>query len=106
MSCTSTYLSTVAETKCPLYIATNSLNPVADPSFSIYLQTFPCIFFLSDSTSRLTPLDELINPYDQVPLKEFLILVLDTMVLLRLLSRMEALLGIYEGRAVKAVLGI
>ncbi|KAG1720132.1 hypothetical protein EDB19DRAFT_1778789 [Suillus lakei] len=57
----------------PLYIATDSPNPTADPLFSIYTKTFPCIFFLSDFTSRLTPLDALINPYDQVPLKEFLI---------------------------------
>ncbi|KAG2071003.1 hypothetical protein BDR04DRAFT_1128270 [Suillus decipiens] len=67
----------------PLYIATDSPNPAADPLFSIYLQTFPCIFFLSDFTSRLTPLDGLINPYDQVPLKGFLIPVLDAMVLAR-----------------------
>ncbi|KAG1817710.1 uncharacterized protein BJ212DRAFT_1270011 [Suillus subaureus] len=67
----------------PLYIATDSPNPVADPLFSIYLQTFPCIFFLSDFPSRLTPLDALINPYDQVPLKGFLIPVLDAMVLAR-----------------------
>ncbi|KAG2359050.1 hypothetical protein BDR07DRAFT_1378976 [Suillus spraguei] len=51
--------------------------------FSIYLQTFLCIFFLSDFTSRLTPLDALIDLYDQVPLKGFLIPVLDVMVLAR-----------------------
>ncbi|KAG1730185.1 hypothetical protein EDB19DRAFT_1741152 [Suillus lakei] len=67
----------------PLYIATDSPNPTADPLFSIYMKTFPCIFFLSDFTSRLTPLDVLINPYDQVPLKGFLIPVLDAMVLAR-----------------------
>ncbi|KAG2743773.1 hypothetical protein P692DRAFT_20865946 [Suillus brevipes Sb2] len=67
----------------PLYIATDSPNPAADPLFLIYLQTFPCIFFLSDFTSRLTSLDALINPYDQVSLKGFLIPVLDAMVLAR-----------------------
>ncbi|KAG1837678.1 hypothetical protein C8R48DRAFT_751617 [Suillus tomentosus] len=67
----------------PLYIATDSPNPAADPLFSVYLQTFPCIFFLSDFTFRLTPLDALINPYDQVLLKGFLMPVLDAMVLAR-----------------------
>jgi len=67
----------------PLYIATDSPNPAADLLFSIYLQTFPCIFFLADFSSRLTPLDALINPYDQVPLKGFLMPVLDAMVLAR-----------------------
>ncbi|KAG2130243.1 hypothetical protein DEU56DRAFT_902726 [Suillus clintonianus] len=65
----------------PLFIATDSPNPAADPLFSIYMKTFPCIFFLSDFASRLTPLDALTNPYDQVPLKGFLIPVLDAMVL-------------------------
>ncbi|KAG1770277.1 hypothetical protein EDD22DRAFT_977260 [Suillus occidentalis] len=67
----------------PLYIATDSPNPAADPLFLIYIQTFPCIFFLSDFASRLTSLDALINPYDQVPLKGFLIPVLDAIVLAR-----------------------
>ncbi|KAG2147868.1 uncharacterized protein EDB93DRAFT_1240565 [Suillus bovinus] len=67
----------------PLYIATDSPNPAADPLFSIYLQTFPCIFFLSDFTSHLTPLDALVNPYDYIPLRGFLMPVLDAMVLAR-----------------------
>ncbi|KAG0697976.1 hypothetical protein DFH29DRAFT_1082062 [Suillus ampliporus] len=67
----------------PLYVATDSQDPAADSLFSIYLQTFPCIFFLSDFTSRLAPLDALINPYDQVPLKGFVIPVLDAMILAR-----------------------
>lgn len=67
----------------PLYVATDSVDPLADPLFSIFLQTFPCIFFLSDFPSRLAPLNALLNPYDQVPLKEFLMPVLDAMVLAR-----------------------
>ena len=67
----------------PLFIATDSQDPLSDPLFSIYLQTFPCIFFLSDFTPQLAPLDVLLNSYDQVPLKEFLIPVLDAMVLAR-----------------------
>ncbi|OJA15358.1 hypothetical protein AZE42_09049 [Rhizopogon vesiculosus] len=67
----------------PIYIATDSQDPLADPLFSIYSQTFPCIFFLSDFTSQLAPLDALLNPYNQVSLKEFSILLLDAMVLAR-----------------------
>ncbi|KAG1803040.1 uncharacterized protein BJ212DRAFT_1551443 [Suillus subaureus] len=55
----------------PLCIATDTPNPAVDSLFSIYPQTFLCIFFLSDFTCHLTPLDALINPYDQVPLKGF-----------------------------------
>lgn len=63
-----------------LYIATDLRNPRENPSLASFRHTFPCTFYLSDFTSELGPLDQLINPDDGVPLRPHLLPFLDALV--------------------------
>ena len=63
----------------PLFISTDSQDPTSDPSFALFLRTFPCTFFLSDFPSQAALL-HLRNNYDGVQMHKFLIPFLDAMV--------------------------
>ncbi|KAJ6602194.1 hypothetical protein B0H10DRAFT_2081230 [Mycena sp. CBHHK59/15] len=64
----------------PLFISTDVKDPATDPSLSGFLRTFPCTFFLSDFTIQTQRLDNLQNGYDGIPIKPFLLPMLDAMV--------------------------
>ncbi|SJK97771.1 uncharacterized protein ARMOST_01025 [Armillaria ostoyae] len=64
----------------PLYIATDAKNPTNDPTLSLFLRTFPCTFFLEDFPHQTAVLNTLVNEYDGVKLKPFLLSFLDSMV--------------------------
>ncbi|KAJ7718006.1 hypothetical protein DFH07DRAFT_860711 [Mycena maculata] len=64
----------------PLFISTDVRNPIADPTFSSFLRTFPCTFFLSDFTLHIQRLDKLQNEYDGTTMRPFLVPLLDAMV--------------------------
>ena len=64
----------------PLFISTDAQDPLTDPSIRVFLRTFPCTFFLSDFPTYTASLDALRNEYDGVYMREFLIPILDAMV--------------------------
>lgn len=64
----------------PLYIATDAKDPTNDPTLSLFLRTFPCTFFLEDFPHQTAVLDTLVNEYDGIKLKPFLLSFLDSMV--------------------------
>lgn len=73
----------------PLYLATDSRIPTADPNLAIFFKSFPCTFVLSDfgpSPLNAEPIEELHqleawrNMDDHVPLAPFLYPVVDMMV--------------------------
>lgn len=64
----------------PLYIATDAADPVKDPSLSLFLRTFPCVFFLGDFVDHTQSLNMLRNDYDGIELKRFLLPFVDAMV--------------------------
>ncbi|KAJ7502840.1 hypothetical protein B0H11DRAFT_606041 [Mycena galericulata] len=64
----------------PLFISTDARSPATDPSFSGFMRTFPCTFFLSDFAVHIQRLDSLQNGYDAAPMKPFLLPLLDAMV--------------------------
>jgi hypothetical protein len=64
----------------PLFISTDAQDPLTDPSILAFLQTFPCTFFLSDFPTYTTSLDTLRNEHDGVHMRDFLIPILDAMV--------------------------
>ncbi|KAK0212591.1 hypothetical protein DFS33DRAFT_1249085 [Desarmillaria ectypa] len=64
----------------PLYIATDADDPTNDPALSLFLRTFPCTFFLEDFPEQTAVLDPLVNEYDGIKLKPFLLSFLDSMV--------------------------
>ena len=63
----------------PLFISTDAHDPASDPSFALFLRTFPCTFFLSDFPSQTASL-HLRNNYDGIQMRKFLIPFLDAMV--------------------------
>jgi hypothetical protein len=64
----------------PLFISTDMKNAASDPSFSGFLRTFPCVFFLSDFAVHLQRLERLRNGYDGTPMMPFLLPLLDAMI--------------------------
>ncbi|KAK0195669.1 hypothetical protein F5146DRAFT_298737 [Armillaria mellea] len=64
----------------PLYIATDAKDPTKDPALFLFLRSFPCTFFLEDFPDQTAVLDTLVNEYDGVKLKPFLLSFLDSMV--------------------------
>ncbi|KLO16919.1 hypothetical protein SCHPADRAFT_822431 [Schizopora paradoxa] len=64
----------------PLFISTDVSDPGNHPSMRILLDTFPCVFFLSDFSGEISSLDSLKSGYDGLHLKEFLIPFLDAIV--------------------------
>jgi len=82
----------------PLFVSTDSPDPSADPLLALFLRTFPCTFFLSDVLPALqrqllrdydltnnskygsANIDHLLNRYDGVPLKPFLLPFMDAMI--------------------------
>lgn len=64
----------------PLFISTDIKNAASDPSFSGFLRTFPCVFFLSDFAVHLQRLERLRNGYDGTPMMPFLLPLLDAMI--------------------------
>lgn len=64
----------------PLFISTDVSDPRNHPSLRILLDTFPCVFFLSDFSRETSSLDNLKSGYDGLHLKEFLIPFLDAIV--------------------------
>ncbi|KAJ7782824.1 hypothetical protein B0H16DRAFT_1877330 [Mycena metata] len=66
-----------------LFISTDVKNPATDPSFTGFLHTFPCAFFLSDFPMLLRRLDRLRNEYDGVTMTSFLLPLLDALVVSR-----------------------
>jgi hypothetical protein len=63
----------------PLFISTDVKHPLEDPVMAIFLNTFPCTFFLSDFRNLTAPLDKLRNE-DRVRLKQYFLPFLDAMV--------------------------
>ncbi|KAH7884984.1 hypothetical protein F5I97DRAFT_1309900 [Phlebopus sp. FC_14] len=64
----------------PLFIATDAIAPESHPLLALFLNTFPCTFFLSDFDEQTAHLDRIINSYDGVKMKSFLLPFLDAMV--------------------------
>lgn len=64
----------------PLFVSTDAKNALTHPSMALFLQTFPCTFFLSDFASEMAPLGRLQSGYDGLMLKDFLVPFLDAMV--------------------------
>lgn len=64
----------------PLYVATDAKDPANDPMLSLFMKTFPCIFFLGDFSNSLEALNPLRNGYDDIALKPFLVPFVDAMV--------------------------
>jgi hypothetical protein len=64
----------------PLFISTDVKHPLEDPGIAIFLNTFPCTFFLSDFRDLTAPLDKLRNEEDGVRLKQYFLPFLDAMV--------------------------
>ena len=64
----------------PLFISTDAKDPFSDPAILVFLQTFPCTFLLSDFLTYTASLNMLRNGYDGVYMRDFLIPILDAMV--------------------------
>jgi hypothetical protein len=64
----------------PLFISTDAADPFKDSAILLFLKTFPCIFFLSDFEAHTAPLNSLRNGHDGVYMRDFLIPILDAMV--------------------------
>lgn len=64
----------------PLYLATDAKDPINEPMLTLFLRTFPCIYFLDDFAESLKALDGLVNEYDGIKLKHFLVPFVDAMV--------------------------
>lgn len=64
----------------PLYVATDLSAPKTHKLLSIFRQTFPCIFFLSDFKIELAPIREMKGPYDAVELYDFALPFVDALV--------------------------
>lgn len=64
----------------PLYIATDLTDVEANPSLSIFRDTFPCIFFLKDFAQEMGLLEKIRSPYDNVNLVPFLLPFVDALV--------------------------
>ncbi|KAF8629255.1 hypothetical protein AX17_005834 [Amanita inopinata Kibby_2008] len=64
----------------PLFISTDVDNPLEHPLFSIILQTFPCVLFISDFAAQLIPLYGVRNENDGQSLSQYVIPFLDAMV--------------------------
>lgn len=67
----------------PLFIATDSRNPVHDPLLAPFFAAFPCTFVLGDFTRGSPELEEMTswrNQEDQVDLSQFLWPVIDMMI--------------------------
>jgi hypothetical protein len=82
----------LAELNSPLYIATDTPNPESDPLLFPLFRTFPCTFVLADFSlphpqsslgDALSPLNSLINGYDRLKLRNFLLPIVDGMVVAR-----------------------
>ncbi|KAL0072765.1 hypothetical protein AAF712_000528 [Marasmius tenuissimus] len=65
----------------PLYLATDAPDPRNHRSLALFFETFPCIFTLTDFYDQLGPLDYVVNDYDGLTLKPFLLSFVDAMVL-------------------------
>ncbi|KAK1225281.1 hypothetical protein PQX77_011800 [Marasmius sp. AFHP31] len=65
----------------PLYLATDAPDPHNHRSLALFFKTFPCIFALTDFYDQLGPLDHVVNDYDGLALKPFLLSFVDAMVL-------------------------
>ena len=63
-----------------LYVATDLKNPHHQPLLDPFRAVFPCIFTLSDFKHNLTPLNQVINGIDGVPLRPHLLPLVDALV--------------------------
>ncbi|KAJ6495630.1 hypothetical protein C8R47DRAFT_1115808 [Mycena vitilis] len=70
----------MARLNSPLFISTDVKDAATHPSFSGFLRTFPCAFFLSDFAVHTRRLNSLINGYDGTVMTPFLLPLLDAMV--------------------------
>lgn len=57
----------------PLFISIDAHSPRTNAALLLFVQTFPCIFFLSDFSSHLEPLRTLVNAEDGLRLEDFLL---------------------------------
>ncbi|BGP22053.1 cigA protein [Rhodotorula toruloides] len=66
----------------PLFIATDSKLPHADPNLAVFFDAFPCTFVLSDFSSlpSISKLNRLRNKDDKTPLAQFLYPQLDAQI--------------------------
>ncbi|KAG0333682.1 hypothetical protein BG000_008955 [Podila horticola] len=64
----------------PIYLATDAHRPRANPIFDKLFETFDCIFTLDDFAEDIEPLQQFRNPEDGVLMAEFLIPMVDAMV--------------------------
>lgn len=64
----------------PIYLATDAHRPRANPIFDKLFETFDCIFTLDDFAEDLEPLYQFRNPEDGALMAEFLIPMVDAMV--------------------------
>lgn len=63
-----------------LYVATDLKNPHHQPLLDPFRAVFPCIFTLSDFKHNLTPLNQVINRIDGIPLRPHLLPFVDALV--------------------------
>jgi len=63
-----------------LFIATDVSHPWQSPVFDSFRRTFPCLFFLDDFAEILNNLDGLVNAYDGLDMKGFILPFLDALV--------------------------
>ncbi|EIW85243.1 hypothetical protein CONPUDRAFT_49190, partial [Coniophora puteana RWD-64-598 SS2] len=67
----------------PLFISTDAKFPTDDSHLAPFIDTFPCAFFLSDFAHEVAQLDVLVNEYDGLQMKPFVLPFLDAMVAAR-----------------------
>lgn len=64
----------------PIYLATDAHRPRSNPIFDRLFETFDCVFTLDDFSKDLEPLRHYRNPEDGTLMSEFLIPMVDAMV--------------------------
>lgn len=64
----------------PVFIATDASSPHTNPSLTRFHRTLPCIYFLSDFSSHLSILKDVVNEDDGLRLEPFLLPFVDSMV--------------------------
>jgi len=67
----------------PLYIATDSKDPHTNEHFSLFRQTFPCVFFLGDFPREVDQIAGIRDPISGVEIGNMLVPFLDAMVVAR-----------------------
>ncbi|CAG8798485.1 33940_t:CDS:2, partial [Racocetra persica] len=87
-----------------IYLATNLTK--SDPRLSRFFDEFPCVFMLSNFTDWTTTLKFIVNPIDNVSLHEFLVPLIDTIVVAKggeFFGKKESLANLYITRSLSRI---